>query len=139
MPHVALESDVREECQNILPIDFPDSEITKELDAAHNFIKLQIGPFDANHEDIDALRKIERTMAACFVMGHFKQYLDVKNTKCEEANKLLESAKSGLATTADVDVEYKMTVSTYGSYPAAFIEDENTDVRAYKSTNSFVY
>lgn len=139
MPHVALESDVREECQNLLAVDFPDAEITKELDAAHNFIKLQIGPFDSSHEDIDALKKIERTLASCFVLGHFKQYLDVKSTKCEEAYKLLESAKSGLATTSTVDVEYKNTSTEYKSYPAAFIEDENTDVRPYKSTNSFVY
>ena len=130
---------MREECQNVLPIDFPDAEITKELDAAHNFIKLQVGPFDATHEDIDALRKIETKMASCFVLGHFKQYLDTKNTKCEEARVLLESAKSGLAVTVGVDEEYKYTFTDYGSWPAAFKEDENTETRPYKSTNSFVY
>ena len=139
MPHVALESDVREECQNILPIDFPDPEIVKELDAAHNFIKLQIGPFDATHEDIDALKKIEIKLASCFVLAHFRQFTDNKTSKCEEAKMLLESAKSGLAIAVGVDIEYKNASTSYESWPAAFQEDENTDARPYKSTNSFVY
>lgn len=138
MPHTALESDVREECQNILPVDFPDAEITKELDAAYDFVSLRIGEYNVSHPKINAVKKVEIKLASCFVLGHFKQYLDTKNTKCVEGKEMLTEMQSSLSTAAQ-DIEYKHTFTDYGSWPAAFQEDENTETRPYKSTNSFVY
>ena len=141
MPHFALVSDVRQESQNVIPDDFPDAEIEKEMDYAVSLIQGRIGSYDANNTKIDALKKIEILLASAFVLHHYKQFLELSQAKKTWAEEFLTSIEGSLTNIGDggVDTEYKMTITAYGSWPAAFQENENTEVRPYKSTNQFVY
>ena len=141
MPHFALVSDVREESQNVIPADFPDAEIEKEMDYAVSIIQGKIGSYDANNTRIDALKKIEILLASSFVLHHYKQFLDLSTAKKTWAFEFLLMIEGSLVNIGDggVDAEYKMTFTPYGSWPAAFQENPDTTVRPYKSTNSFVY
>jgi hypothetical protein len=141
MPHFALVSDVRQESQNVIPDDFPDAEIEKEMDYAVSLIQGRIGSYDATNTRIDALKKIEILLASAFVLHHYKQFLELSQAKKTWAEEFLTAIEGSLTNIGDggVDAEYKMTVTTYKSWPAAFLEDPDTPVRPYKSTNSFVY
>ena len=74
MPHFALLSDVKQESQNVIPEDFPDAEIEKEMDYAVNLIRQRIGSYDANNPAIDSLKKIEILIASAYVLHHYKQF-----------------------------------------------------------------
>ena len=141
MPHYALVSDVRQESQNVIPEDFPDVEIEKEMDRAVSLIQGRIGSYDANNTRIDALIKIEILIASAYVLHHYKQFLELSKAKWDWAWESLTHIEGSLTNIGDggVDAEYKMTITPYGSWPAAFQENPDTTVRPYKSTNSFVY
>ena len=141
MPHFALVSDVRQESQNVIPDDFPDAEIEKEMDYAVSLIQGRIGSYDASNTRIDALKKIEILLASAFVLHHYKQFLELSQAKKTWAEEFLTAIEGSLTNIGDggVDAEYKMTITDYGSWPAAFQENPDTDVRPYKSTNQFVY
>jgi hypothetical protein len=133
MPHFSDTTDVREEAQNILAIDFSDAEILEEQEAAYDVISIQIGEYDATHPKINAIKKAEIKLAACFVLGHFKQYGDQKITKCDEAQRLIDAIKGGL-TGAGADISDRFGTTTYQSWGAAKSEDpEQTEVIPYSS------
>lgn len=135
MPHESVTADVREEAGNVLPIDFPDVEIVKEQEAAYAFLSSVVGEYDATTQKIDAIRKLEQILAAYFII---RPYAPEKATAMYDLfTKLLETVQSGMAgAAADFDFNYSFT--DYQSWPAAFNENPDTEVRPYKSTNVFV-
>ncbi len=141
MPHFALVSDVREESLNVLAADFPDSEIEKEMDAAVGIIQGKIGSYDASNSKIDALKKIEMLIAASFVLFDLKQHMELSEAKYKRAFELLTLIEGSLTEIGDggIDAEYKHSLSSYASWPAAFLENPDTATRPYRSTNAFVY
>jgi hypothetical protein len=135
MPFQALTSDVREEAGNVLAVDFPDPEIVKEQAAAFDFLTSKIGFYDATHEKIAAIKKLEIILAASFVLNHFNK--DKAKEKYDQFTSLLTILEGSLTGGAG-DLEYKHTVTTYGSYVAAHQEDPDTEVRYYKSTKTLM-
>lgn len=135
MPYQALTIDVREEAGNVLSVDFPDAEIQKEQAAAFDFLTGKIGFYDATHEKIAAIKKLEIMLAASFVLNHFNK--DKAKEKYDVFTSLLGILEGALTGGAG-DLEYKNTVTMYGSYIAAHQEDPDTEVRYYKSTRTLV-
>jgi hypothetical protein len=139
MAYQSATSDVREEAGNILPIDFPDAEIQEEQQAAYDIISGEIGEYDETHPKIAGIKKIEIKLAASFVLDHFNQYKDAAVKKEEQAHKLLEYMKKGLAGGA-ADISDYFGITAYASYSAANSEDpEQTTIRPYSSMKPGYY
>jgi hypothetical protein len=139
MPYQSATSDVREESGNILDIDFSDAEIQEEQQAAYDIISGEIGEYDETHPKINGIKKIEIKLAASFVLDHFNQYKDAASKKAEQAHKLLEYMKKGLAGGA-ADISDYFAVTSYQSYSAAESEDpEQTTIVPYSSIRPGYY
>ena len=133
MVYQSATSDVREEAGNILEIDFSDAEIQEEQQAAYDIISGEIGEYDETHPKINGIKKIEIKLAASFVLDHFNQYKDASVKKSEQAHKLLEYMKKGLAGGA-ADISDYFATTSYQSYSAAESEDrEQTTILPYSS------
>ena len=136
MPFQSVTSDVREEAGNVLTIDFPDLDIQKEQAAAYGFLRNRVGEYDATNDDIDALRKLEQILAAYFVLRHFPNRKQEADDILNLFKTLFEEFGGVLGGEPDIDFTYAFT--SYGSWPAAFQENQDTETRPYKSTNVFV-
>ena len=72
-------------------------EIAEEQSGSIRYNFGEIGEYDETHPKINGIKKIEIKLAASFVLDHFNQYKDAAVKKSEQAHKLLDYMKKGLA------------------------------------------
>lgn len=134
-------NDVRIATGNILPEDYPDDQIAKNIASAYSKIQLAVGrslsdyyiSTDAEH---DTARFLERTLAAMYCLKAYGPEFETKITELKtETDADLVFLKENVQEAADTgDVDILMGVTPYLSYGAAIEENpEQTTVFPYRS------
>jgi hypothetical protein len=133
--------DVRIATGNILPEDYPDEQITKNIKSAYSKVQLAVGrtltdPFDDTSAEHDLARWLERTMAAMFCLKAYgPEFIEKVNELKAETDADLIFLQTYIQEAADTgDVDILMGVTPYLSYGAALAENPmQTTIFPYRS------
>jgi hypothetical protein len=129
------------EAGNLLPADYPDTEITKKLNSAFSRIQLAVGrtlldPFISTDAEFDFARELELKIAAKDALKAYgPEFLDKVKELDAEITADIAFLKENVQETADTgDVNILVAVTPYLSIGAAMDEDPNqTTVFPYRS------
>jgi len=132
---------VRMETGNLLPADYPDTELTLKLQSAFSRIQLAVGrtlldPFISTDSEYDFARELELKIAAKDALKAYgPEFLDKVKELDAEITADIKFLKENVQETADTgDVSVMMAVTPYLSYGAAMDENpEQTTILAYRS------
>ena len=128
--------DVRIATGNILPEDYPDSQITKKIESAFSKIQLATGrtltdPFLTTDAEYAHVRQLEVSMAAMYCLKAYgPEFIEKVNELKTETDADLVFLKENVQEAADTgDVDILMGVTPYLSYGAAMAEnpEQTTD------------
>lgn len=133
--------DVRIATGNILPEDYPDTQITKKIESAFSKIQLATGrallnPFLLTDVEYAHARQLEVSLAAMYCLKAYGPEFETKITELKtETDADLAFLKENVQVAADTgDVDILMGVTPYLSYGAAVDENPNqTTVTPYRS------
>ena len=132
---------VRMETGNLLPADYPDTELTLKLQSAFSRIQLAVGriltdPFILTDAEYDFARELELKIAAKDALKAYgPEFLEKVKELDAEITADIAFLKENVQETADTgDVNILYGVTPYLSYGAAMDENpEQTLVRPYRS------
>lgn len=132
---------VRMETGNLLPADYPDTELTLKLQSAYSMIQLAVGrtlldPFISTDAEYDFAKELELKIAARNALKAYgPEFLDKVKELDTEITADITFLKENVQESADTgDVSVMMAVTPYLSYSAAVDEDPNqTSVTPYRS------
>lgn len=133
--------DVRIETGNLLPEDYPDTQITKKINSAFSTIQLAVGrslldPFDALDAEFEYARELELKIAARDALKAYGSEFESKVKELtDEITSDIAFLKDNLQETVDVgDVNILVAVTPYLSIGAAMDENPNqTLIFPYRS------
>jgi hypothetical protein len=133
--------DVRIATGNILPEDYPDSQITKKIESAFSKIQLAVGrtlldPFLITDAEYAHVRQLEVSMAAMYCLKAYGPEFETKITELKtETDADLVFLKENVQEAADTgDVDILMGVTPLLSYDAAMAENpQQTTIFPYRS------
>lgn len=136
-------ADVRIATGNLLATDYPDAQITNNINAAFSVVQMASGrtltnPYDALDVEYEFSRELEKLIAA---KSSLKPYTADPNIRAKveeleaEIDKQLAFLKENIQETADTgDVNIMYAVTSYLSYGAAHEENpDNVDILPYRS------
>lgn len=132
---------VRMETGNLLPADYPDTELTLKLQSAFSRVQLAVGrtlldPFISTDTEYDFARELELKIAAKDALKAYgPEFLEKVKELDAEITADIAFLKENVQETADTgDVNVLLAVTPYLSYGAALEEDpEQTTVFPYRS------
>jgi len=132
---------VRMETGNLLPADYPDTELTLKLQSAYSMIQLAVGrtlldPFISTDAEYDFAKELELKIAARNALKAYgPEFLEKVKELDTEITADITFLKENVQESADTgDVSVMMAVTPYLSYSAAMDEDPNqTSVYPYRS------
>lgn len=133
--------DVRIETGNILPTDYPDTQITKKINSAYSRIQLAVGrtlldPYISTDAEYDFARELELKIAAKDALKAYgPEFLEKVKELDAEITADIAFLKENVQETADTGgLTMLLAVTPYLSYGAALEEDpEQTTVFPYRS------
>jgi hypothetical protein len=134
---------VRMETGNLLPADFPDTEITINLENAYSKVQLAVkrlltDPFISTDAEYGTAREIEKMAAAMYSLKPYSADPNVL-AKVQDLDKQIDKGilflKENVQETADTgDVTILYAVTPYLSFGAAMDEDPTQTTRVpYRS------
>jgi len=133
--------DVRIETGNLLPADYPDTQITKKLNSAFSKVQLAVGrplsePFDALDVEAEYAHELELKIAAKDALkaygSEFLEKVKELDDEIKEDIAFLQDNIQETGTGEEGDIV--MTASDYVSYGAMLEEDPtNPNLRMYRS------
>ena len=126
---------------NLLPADYPDTQITKKISAAYSKIQLAVGrtlldPFISTDAEYDHAKQIEISLAAMYCLKAYGPEFETKIAELKiETDEDIAFLKENIQETADTgDVNILYAVTPYLSYGAAMDEDPTqTTIAPYRS------
>ena len=132
---------VRMETGNLLPADYPDTELTLKLQSAYSMIQLAVGrtlldPFISTDAEYDFAKELELKIAARNALKAYgPEFLEKVKELDTEITADITFLKENVQESADTgDVSVMMAITPYLSYSAAVDEDPNqTSVHPYRS------
>ena len=132
---------VRMETGNILPAEFPDDELTLNIQAAYSYVQLAVGrtlldPFISTDVEYDFARELEKKIAAKnSLKAYGPEFIEKIRELDEEITADIAFLKENVQEAADTgDVNILMAQTSYLTYAAAADEDPNqTSVVPYRS------
>ena len=132
---------VRMETGNLLPADYPDTELTLKLQSAYSMIQLAVGrtlldPFISTDAEYDFAKELELKIAARNALKAYgPEFLEKVKELDTEITADITFLKENVQESSDTgDVSVMMAVTPYLSYSAAMDEDPNqTSVYPYRS------
>lgn len=132
---------VRMEAGNLLPADYPDTELALKLQSAFSRIQLAVGrvlldPFISTDAEYDFARELELKIAAKDALKAYgPEFLDKVRELDAEITADIAFLKDNVQETSDTgDVDLLVAVTPYLSIGAARDEDPNqTTVVPYRS------
>lgn len=133
--------DVRMETGNLLPEEYPDTQITKKINSAFSTIQLAVGrnltdPFDVLDAEFEYARELELKIAARDALKAYGSEFESKVKELtDEITADLAFLKDNVQETADTgDVNILVAVTPYLSFNAAMDQDPTqTTVIPYRS------
>lgn len=132
--------DVRIATGNILPEDYPDTQITKNIASAFSKIQLAVGRslsdyYIATDTEYDLARWLERTMAAMFCLKAYgPEFIEKVNELKTETDADLVFLQENVQEAADTGgVTLFMATTEYLSYGASHDENPASTIPPYRS------